>query len=73
MLIGFLKRLKEIDQNPDIRIGDVNIQRVSHSKLVGVHTDEGLTWNEHVPQIIKKVLASLKTMRNVRDFEIFHH
>ena len=56
MLIDSLKRLKEIDQNQDIRIGDVNIQRVSHSKLVGVHTYECLTWNEHVTHIIKRFL-----------------
>ena len=56
MLIDSLKRLKEIDQNQDIRIGDVNIQRVSHSKLVGVHTYEGLTWNEYVTHIIKRFL-----------------
>ena len=68
MLIGSLKRLKEIDRNPDIRIADVSIQRVSHSKLVGVHIDEGLTWDQHVAHIIKKVLAALKAIRNVRDF-----
>ena len=56
MLIDSLKRLKEIDQNQDIRIGDVNIQRVSHSKLVGVHTYECLTWNEHITHIIKRFL-----------------
>ena len=60
--------MKEIDQNLSIRIGDVTIQRVSHSKLVGVHIYEGLTWNEHVDHIIKKVLASLKAKRSVRDF-----
>ena len=41
---------------------------MSHSKLVGVHTDDGLTWNEYVTHFIKKVLASLKAMRSVRDF-----
>mgnify|MGYP001800125158 CR=1 FL=1 len=46
----------------------INVQQVSHSKLVGGFIDEGLTWDQHVAHIIKKVLASLKAMRSVRDF-----
>ena len=68
MLIGSIKRIKEIDYDPSIRINGVGIERVSHSKLVGVTIDESLTWAEHATQIIKKVHAGLRALRIVRDF-----
>ena len=67
MLIGSIKRVREIDHDPNIRINGVGIERVSHSKLVGVTIDESLTWAEHAAQIIKKVHAGLKALRRVRD------
>ena len=66
MLIGSIKRIREIDHDPSIRINGV--ERVSHSKLVGVTIDESLTWAEHAAQIIKKVHAGLRALRRVRDF-----
>ena len=68
MLIGSIKRIREIDHDPSIRINGVGIERVSHSKLVGVTIDESLTWAEHAAQIIKKVHAGLRALRRVRDF-----
>ena len=68
ILIGSIKRIREIDHDPSIRINGVGIERVSHSKLLGVTIDQSLTWAEHAAQIIKKVHAGLKTLRRVRDF-----
>ena len=61
-LIGSIKIIREIDHDPSIRINGVGIERVSHSKLVGVTIDESLTWAEHAAQIIKKVPAGLKAL-----------
>ena len=68
ILIDSIKRIREIDHDPSIRINGVGIERVSHSKLLGVTIDQSLAWAEHAAQIIKKVHAGLKALRRVRDF-----
>ena len=48
MIIGSHKKLKQINSDPLIILGDFPIQRVQVTKSLGIMVDEALTWSEHV-------------------------
>ena len=48
MLIGSAKRLKQIQNDPIIKINDHVIKRVYNKNLLGLEIDDKLKWTEHV-------------------------
>ena len=55
-LVGSKQRINRItnsDKQIKIIINDIPIEQVSHSKLLGIHIDESLTWNLQVAKIKK--------------------
>ena len=57
-LVGSKQRINRItdsDKQIKIIINDIPIEEVSHSKLLGIHIDESLTWNLQVTKIKKTV------------------
>jgi hypothetical protein len=54
MLICFSKNPFFSDITPNITINDVPIERVSHTKVLGVTISNDLSWNTHVDNIVSK-------------------
>ncbi len=54
MVICFCKDEHHIENIPRIRIEDIPIERVSHTKVFGVTLSNNLSWNAHVDSIVNK-------------------
>ena len=60
-LVGSKQRINRItdsDKQIKIIINDIPIEQVSHSKLLGIHIDESLTWNLQVTKVKKQWLIN---------------
>ena len=44
------------------------INRVSHTKSVGVYLDENLIWNQHINQISRKIASGIAAVKRIRPF-----
>ena len=44
------------------------INRVSHTKSIGVYLDENLIWNEHINQISRKIAPGIGALKRIRSF-----
>ncbi len=54
MVICFCKDEHHIENIPRIRIEDIPIERVSHTKILGVTLSNNFSWNAHVDSIINQ-------------------
>ena len=52
MLIGSRQRLKDIQTDPKITLGDTEVNRVSEKKTLGIVVDDQLLWRNHVDTAI---------------------
>ena len=66
--IGSNHRLKNLTNQPNIKIDQDKIKQVHHSRLLGVQIDEKLSWNKHVESVAKKVTSGVGALRRIRDF-----
>ena len=46
----------------------VHVLGVRDTKILGVYTDESLTWSKHIEEITKKVTAGISALKRLRDF-----
>ena len=70
-LVGSKQRINRItdsDKQIKIIINDIPIEQVSHSKLLGIHIDESLTWNLQVTKVKKTVAYKLFLLKRIRPF-----
>ena len=70
-LVGSKQRINRItdsDKQIKIIIIDIPIKQFSHSKLLGIHIDESLTWNLHVTKIKKTVAYKLFLLKRILPF-----
>ena len=44
------------------------INRVSHTKSIGVYLDENLSWNEHINRLSKKIASGIGSLKRIRSF-----
>ena len=68
MLIGSRQRTRMFETSPSFEIGGMPINRVSHTKSIGVYLDESLIWNEHINQISRKTASGIGTLKLIRSF-----
>ena len=66
MLIGSRQRISTFNSSPSLTINDVPIKQVSHTKSLGVHIDENLTWNVHIEKLCKKVASGIGALKRIR-------
>ena len=67
--------LNESDCNVKLKICNVDIERVSETKFLGVVIDQKLTWKQHIEYIkgkISKSLAILYKSRNLLNSKALH-
>ena len=68
MLIGSKKRLKQIKNDPIIKIKDHVIRRVYKKKLLGLEIDDKLKWTKHVEKQSKKISRSIAMLRKIKPY-----
>ena len=68
LLIGSNHRLRNLINQPNIKIDQDKIKQVHYSRLLGVQIDEKLTWNKHVEEVAKKATSGVGAIRRIRDF-----
>ena len=68
MLIGSGKRLKQIRNDPIIKIRDHIIKRVYKKKVLGLEIDDKLQWTKHVEKQTKKISCSIAMLRKVKPY-----
>lgn len=56
------------DVSLDIKINDIVIPYVSSAKLLGVHFDQTLSWDQHVVNIQKKINSNLYLLKQIKEF-----
>ena len=68
MLIGSRQRIRMFKASPSLEIGGMPINRVSHTKSIGVYLDENVIWNEHINQISGKIASGIGALKRIRSF-----
>ena len=68
MLIGSRQRISTFHSAPNLRIDGVPLDQVSHTKSLGVHIDENLSWNEHINKLSKKIASGIGALKRIRPF-----
>ena len=68
MLIGSRQRLKDIQIDPKITLGDTEVNRVSEKKPLGIVVDDQLLWRNHVDTTIAKVSNGNGMMRRMKSY-----
>ena len=67
MVIGSNRRLGQIEQEPSICVGGVEIKKVNVAKSLGLMIDDTLSWSAQIDKITKKVNSGLSIIRKLRD------
>jgi hypothetical protein len=56
------------DTSLNIEIDNSKIPCVSSTKLLGVHFDQHLSWNDHIQHTHKKFASNLYLLKQIKDF-----
>ncbi|XP_028412379.1 uncharacterized protein LOC114535622 [Dendronephthya gigantea] len=68
MLIGSRQRIATFQSDPCFKIDGIPIDKVSHTKSLGVHLDENLSWNIQIKELTKKIASGIGALKLVRSF-----
>ena len=59
------------EKNLNVTLANKTLERVSETKLLGIHFDEHLTWNKHIKTVISSCHYTLSTLRKLKNFTTF--
>ena len=59
------------EKNLNVTLANKTLERVSETKLLGIHFDEHLTWNKHIKSVISSCHYILSTLRKSKNFATF--
>ena len=69
------KRMSTLHQLPEknlnVTLANKTLERVSETKLRGIHFDEHLTWNKHIKTVICSCHCTLTTLRKLKNLTTF--
>ena len=65
MIIGSRQRIASLNGNINLSVNGTSLNRAKHTKCIGVHIDENITWAEHVNNLTKKVVCAISALRQV--------
>ena len=68
MLIGSRQRIATFQSDPCFETDGIPIDKVSHTKSLGVHLDENLSWNMQNKELTKKIASGIGALKRVRSF-----
>ena len=66
--IIFKSRGKKINQNVSIKIDNQEIEQVKHTKFLGLHIDNELSWKYHIEQVASKISRMTGIMAKARHY-----
>ena len=64
-MIGSRHYINEVTYHPEVFIGQEPIKRVQVTKSLGVHTEQFLTWENHIGNISKKISGGISAMKKL--------
>ena len=68
-----LSRRHDLDkQMLNIDYNNSSIERVKTWKILGIHFDQHLNWNEHFEKLLKSTNKKLHQLRKLKRFTLFH-
>ena len=68
MLIGSRQRINTFQSTPSFAINNVPVKQVSHTKSLGLHIEENLSWNVHIEKLSKKVASGIGALKRIRPY-----
>ena len=68
MIAGSRQRINEIENHPDIRLGNDNIKRVKETKTLGIIIDDQLKWNTQIDNVVAKVSRAIGLIQCMKMF-----
>ena len=61
-IIGSRQKIASLEGTIDLSVNGISLSRVEHTKCLGVHIYENLTWAEHVNNLTKKVVCNISVL-----------
>jgi TusA-related sulfurtransferase len=68
MLVGTKRKLATISEPLNISICGTTLSQSSSGKLLGIHMDDSLSWNEHISAVIKKFNTKLELVKRAKPY-----
>ena len=62
------KRSRLVNQSLILKYKDVNLEVTSGDKILGVHINENLKWDEHIKFLRKKISSNLWLLSRIKTF-----
>ena len=59
------------EKNLNVTLSNKTLERVSETKLLGVHLGEHLTWNKHIKTVASSCHYASSTLRKLKNFTTF--
>ena len=61
----------DVSRKVDYSINNLPVKQVSHTKSLGTHIDENLSWNVHIDKLCKKVASGIGAIKRIRPYVHF--
>ena len=68
MVIGSRPKLSTLNSPISLEIDGISVEQVPHTKSLGVHIDQNLSWDEHINKLIKKIASGVGALKRIRTF-----
>ena len=62
MIVGSRQRIRKIEGDPEVKLGNCNIKRVKETKTLGVIIVDQLKGNAHIDNVVTKVSKAIGLM-----------
>ena len=56
------------DEELELKIDNITIKRVKHTKFLGITIDENLNWKQHLVDLKRKLYHALATLKRIKDY-----
>ena len=73
IIIGSRQRISNIITDPKIELGESVIKRINKSKTLRIISDEHLSWNDQIQNVVTKVSEWIGMLRRIREISNQHY
>ena len=69
-----MSRVHHLDEyDPNMAVGGYKLERIKSCKLLGVHINEHLKWDDHIKHTVSGCYATLSILRNLKYLAKYEH